>query len=161
MERRGINHYHILTFHARLTHHQYPCVHPFNHTTKPISLSKPSPTCGILPKNCRVAPSPLRHVASLIPPGHLTSGILLRRHSTWISHIRNSVRPTFHILRIFRSRRLSPSERGERFNFPGQTCPDPLVTLTRTAWLIRRSRFAGSISAHNKKSSDNTDDQVS
>ena len=37
----------------------YPCVHPFNHTTKPVSLSKPSPTCGILPKNFRVAPSPL------------------------------------------------------------------------------------------------------
>ena len=37
-----INHYHILTVHARLTHHQYPCV------------------CGILPKNWRVAPSPLR-----------------------------------------------------------------------------------------------------
>ena len=105
-----INHYHILTFHARLTHHQYPCV------------------CGILPKNCRVAPSPfghadspLRHVASLIPPGRefslippgcltsgilssqystlfgcLTSGFLLRRHSTRVSHIRNYSSPTFH-----------------------------------------------------------------
>ena len=105
-----INHYHILTFHARLTHHQYPCV------------------CGILPKNCRVAPSPfghadspLRHVASLIPPGQkfslippgcltsgilssqystlfgcLTSGFLLRRHSTRVSHIRNYSSPTFH-----------------------------------------------------------------
>ena len=72
-------------------------------------------------------------------------------HSTRTSHIRNSVRPTFHILRIFRSRRLSPSERGERFNFPGQTCPDPLVTLTRTAWLVKHSRFAGSISATIKR----------
>ena len=68
-----------------------------------------------------------------IPPGCLTSRIFLRRHSTRISHIRNSVRPTFHLLRIFRSRRLLPGERGGRFNFTGQTCPDPLVTLTRTA----------------------------
>ena len=86
-----------------------------------------------------------------IPPGYLPSGILLRRHSTRISHIRNSIRPTFHLFRIFRSRRLLPVERGGRFNFPGQTCPDPLVTLTRTAWLVRHSRFAGYISAHNKK----------
>ena len=68
--------------------------------------------CGILPKNCRVAPSPLRHVALLIPlrcltsgilsgqrstlSGCLTFGILLRRHSTWMSHIRNSSPPSFH-----------------------------------------------------------------
>ena len=98
-----INHYHILTFHARLTHHQYPCA------------------CGILPKNCRVAPPPLdmqtapcdtwhrsfhsgishpKFFSADIPPGYLTFGILLLRHSTWISHIRNSVRPTFNLLRI-------------------------------------------------------------
>ena len=109
MERRGINHYHIVTFHARLTHHQHPCV------------------CGILPKNCCVVPSPLDTQTALcdtwhrsfhldishpeffsadIPPKYLTSGILLRQHSTWISHIRNSIRPTFHLLWIFRSRRL-------------------------------------------------------
>ena len=88
MERRGINHYHILIFHARLTHHQYPCV------------------CGVLPKNYRVAPSPLdtqtapcdtwhrsfhpdgnshsfhsdvshpEFFSADIPPGYLTSGIL-------------------------------------------------------------------------------------
>ena len=33
---------------------------------------------------------------SLIPPGHLTSGILPRRHSAQTSHIRNSSPPTFH-----------------------------------------------------------------
>ena len=139
--------------------------------------------CGILPKNCYVAPSPLdtqtapcdtwhrsfhpdishpEFFSADIPPGYLTFGIPLRQHSTRISHIRNSVRPTFHLLRIFHSRRMSPGERGRRFNFPGKTCSDPLVTLTRTAWLVRRSRFVGSISAHNKKdNSDNTDDQVS
>ena len=57
---------------------------------------------------------PLRHVASLIPPGG------------------NSVRPTFHLLRIFHSRRLPPDGREVRFNFPGQTCPDLLATLTRS-----------------------------
>uniref|UniRef100_F6HS95 Secreted protein n=1 Tax=Vitis vinifera TaxID=29760 RepID=F6HS95_VITVI len=31
-----------------------------------------------------------------LPPGCLTSGILLRQHSTQISHIRNSSPPTFH-----------------------------------------------------------------
>ena len=77
-----------------------------------------------------------------IPPWYLTSRILLRRHSTQIFHIRNSVQPTFHLLWIFRSRRLSPGERGGRFNFPGKTCPDPLVTLTQTAWLVKHSRFA-------------------
>ena len=52
-------------------------------------------------------------------------------HSTRISHIRNSVRPTFHLLRISHNWRLTPDGRGGRFNFPGQTCPDPSVTLIR------------------------------
>ena len=116
--------------------------------------------------------------------------------------------PAFHHLRIYHIRRLSPDGRGGRFNFPGQTCPDPnelvvgwerstiqlprtdmsgssgnaylenirsrrfsflgqtcpnpLVTLPRIVWLVRYSRFAGSISAHNQKAnSNNTDDQVS
>ena len=50
-----------------------------------------------------------------IPPGCLTSGILLCRHS----------------IRIFRIRRLMPDGRRGRFNFPGQTYPDPLIALTR------------------------------
>ena len=37
--------------------------------------------------------------------------------------------PTIQILRILHSRRLSPNERGGRFNFPGQTCPNPPATL--------------------------------
>ena len=88
----------------------------------------------------------------------LTSGILLRRHSTRMSHIQNSSSSTFHpdnshpeffsadippgcltseILlcrhstRIFHIRRLTPDGRGGRFNFPGQTYPDPLIALTR------------------------------
>nr|CAN66746.1 hypothetical protein VITISV_013700 [Vitis vinifera] len=50
-----------------------------------------------------------------ILPRCLTSGILLRRHS----------------IRIFRIRRLMPDGRRGRFNFPGQTYPDPLIALTR------------------------------
>ena len=50
-----------------------------------------------------------------IPPGCLTSRILLRRHS----------------IRIFRIRRLMPDGRRGRFNFPGQTYPDLLIALTR------------------------------
>ena len=75
---------------------------------------------------------------------------------------RNSIQPTFHLLWIFRIWLLWSDGRGGRFNFPGQTRPDPPVTLTRTAWLVKHSRFTGSISAHNQKdNSDNTDNQVS
>ena len=52
-------------------------------------------------------------------------------HSDGNSHIRNSVWPTFHLLRISHIRHLSPDGRGGRFNFPGQTYPDPSVTLIR------------------------------
>ena len=54
-------------------------------------------------------------------------------HLLWISHIRNSVRPTFHFLRIFHIRRLMLEGKGGRFNFPGQTYPDPLIALTQRA----------------------------
>nr|CAN76013.1 hypothetical protein VITISV_019182 [Vitis vinifera] len=60
-------------------------------------------------------------------------------HLLWISHIRNSVRPTFHLLRISHIRRLMPDGRGGRFNFPGQTCPDPLIALTRRAFAADNS----------------------
>ena len=100
----------------------YPCVHPFNHTTKLVSFSKPSPTCGILPKKYHVALSPLhtqtvpiatRDITHSIRvrilscrrstfSGYLTSEILSdrRSHLLRISHIRNSVRPKFYLLRI-------------------------------------------------------------
>ena len=42
-----------------------------------------------------------------IPPGRLTSGIL-RRHSTRMPHIRNSVRPTFYLIRMSHIRNSSP-----------------------------------------------------
>ena len=63
------------------------------------------------------------------------------RHSSFHSG-KNSVRPTFHLLRIFyirhllrisHIRRLTPDGRGGRFNFPGQTCLDLLIALTRRA----------------------------
>ena len=68
-----------------------------------------------------------------IPPGCLTSGILLRRHSTRMSHIRHLLRIFYirHLLRISHIRRLTPDGRGGHFNFPGQTYPDPLIVLIR------------------------------
>ena len=54
-------------------------------------------------------------------------------HLLRISHIRNFVQPTFHLLRIFHIQRLTPDGRGGQFNFPGQTCPDLLIALTRRA----------------------------
>ena len=104
----------------------------------------------------------IRPTSHFLRMSHSRHSIRPTSHFLWMSHSRNSIQPTFHLLRIFHIRRLPPDGRGGRFNFPGQTCPDPLMTLTRTAWLVRHSRFAGSISAHNKKdNSDNTDDQVS
>ena len=49
--------------------------------------------------------------SSAIPPGCLTSET--------------------HLLRIFRIRRLPLDGRGGRFNFHGQTYPDPLIALIR------------------------------
>ena len=74
----------------------------------PVGSSLKNATWLFLP--CTRRRSPLRH--SSFHPG------------------KNSVQPTFHILRIFRIRCLTPDGRGGRFNFPGQTCPDPLIALT-------------------------------
>ena len=92
--------------------------------------------CGILTKKCHVAPSPLATRTAPLA----THGIA---HSTRIYHIRNSSPPTFHpdvsqpplypadvspSPDIFTSGVFPPDGRGGRFNFPGQTCPDTLVT---------------------------------
>ena len=121
--------------------------------------------CGILTKKCHVAPSPL--VTQTAPLA--THDIA---HSTRIYHIRNSsppifhpdvsqppfyptdipphldvmIRPMFHLLRIFHIRRLPPDGRGGRFNFPGQTGPNTLVTayldnLARQTLAIHRIHF--------------------
>ena len=80
--------------------------------------------------------------------GCLTAAILSGQHPTYsdvsqppfcpadiplirVSHSRNYIRPTFHLLRIFHIRRLPLDGRGGQLNFPGQTCPDPSVTLIR------------------------------
>ena len=70
-----------------------------------------------------------------IPPGCITSGILLRRHSTRMSHIRNSAAADIPP-GCFTSGILTPDGRGERFNFPGHTYPDPLIALT---WRVSQS----------------------
>ena len=53
------------------------------------------------------------------------------RHSSFHPG-KNSVWPKFHLLWIFHIRRLTPDGRGGCFNFPGQTCLDPLIALTRS-----------------------------
>ena len=56
------------------------------------------------------------------------------------SHIQNSVRPTFHFLWIFHIRHLMPDGIGGRFNFPGQTCSDPPMALTRRVSAVDNSK---------------------
>ena len=70
---------------------------------------------GVAPSTFHPDVSHSEFCSANIPPGCLTSGILIRRHSIWIFHIR----------------RLTPDGKGGRFNFPGQTYPDPLITLIR------------------------------
>ena len=67
----------------------YPCVHPFNHTTKLVSLSKPSPTCGILPKK--------KMPRGSLSLAHIDGPPCDARHSSFHPG-KNSVRPTFNIL---------------------------------------------------------------
>ena len=78
------------------------------------------------------------------------------RHSSFHPG-KNSIQPTIHLLRIsrirnsvqsdmsgssdriFHIRRLTLDGRGGPFNFPGQTCPDPLIVLTRRASAVDNS----------------------
>nr|CAN68647.1 hypothetical protein VITISV_002820 [Vitis vinifera] len=69
-------------------------------------------------------------------------------HLLRISHIRNFIRLTFHLLWIFHIRCLTPDGRGGRFNFPGQTCSDPLIELTRRASAADNSDSPDSLARH-------------
>ena len=97
-----------------------------------LELLAQPPTVGSSLKSVVWLPLPWTRRRPLTTHGisHSTRTEILT-HSTRISHIRNSVRPTFHLLRISHNWRLTPDGRGGRFNFPGQTCPDPSVTLIR------------------------------
>ena len=68
-------------------------------------------------------------------------------HLLWISYIWNSVRSdmTGSSDRIFHIRHLMPDGRGGRFNFPGQTCPDPLIALTQKASATAKSNSQDSL----------------
>ena len=73
----------------------YPCVHPFNHTTKPVFLSKPSLPVGSSLKKCHVALSPLH--TQTIPfttrgIAHSTRGrILSGRRSTFSEYLTSGI----------------------------------------------------------------------
>ena len=80
------------------------------------------------------------HIRNFVPPtfyllrmSHIQNSVTPTFRLLRMPHIRNSVSPTFRLLRIFHIRRLTPDGRGGRFNFPGQTCPDPLIVLTQRA----------------------------
>ena len=65
--------------------------------------------CGILPKNCHVAPSSLAAQTSPLATrgiAHSTRTEILT-HSTRMSHIRNSARPTFYLIRMSHSRNFA------------------------------------------------------
>ena len=129
---------------------------PHCHTLLIVGSFLKSATWLPLPWPCK-QPS-LRHVASLIPPGG-RGGILYGRRSTFSGYFTagachrmeekyDSTSPVRHV-RI-RWRRL-----------PG-VHPRPTIQITWTTWLVRHSRFAGSIFAYNQEAnSDNTIDQVS
>ncbi|RVW11856.1 Retrovirus-related Pol polyprotein from transposon RE1 [Vitis vinifera] len=81
----------------------------------PTPCTRRRPPCDVWHRTFHPDDSHPEFCSADIPPECLTSGILLRRHSIW----------------IFRIRRLTPDGRRRRFNFPGQTYPDPLKALTR------------------------------
>ena len=70
----------------------------------------------------------VRLTFNLLRMSHIRNSVQPTFNLLRISHIRNSVRPTFHLLQIFHIRLPTPDGRGGRFNFPGQTCPDSLIT---------------------------------
>ena len=148
-----------------LLHIPIKTTHPSLHihtTTKPVSLSKPSLTCGILPKKCHMAlsllrtqtvPLAMRDIAHSTRGrilsgrrstffGCLTSGILSGRHSTFSGCLTSGILSSPDVSHPEScSADVPPSpdishpapdagwERG-RFNFPHQTCQDPLMALT-------------------------------
>ena len=69
-------------------------------------------SCGILPKNCHVDPSPLAaQTASLATRGfaHSTRTEILT-NSTRMSHIRNSAWLTFYLIRMSHNRYFYPTD---------------------------------------------------
>ncbi|RVW12141.1 Retrovirus-related Pol polyprotein from transposon RE1 [Vitis vinifera] len=81
----------------------------------PTPCTRRRPPCDVWHRTFHADDSHPEFCSADIPPECLTSGILLRRHSIW----------------IFRIQRLTPDGRRRRFNFPGQTYPDPLKALTQ------------------------------
>ena len=109
--------------------------------------------CGILPKKCHVAPSPLDTQTTPLATRDIVHstrvGILSGRLSTISGYLTVVILsgPAFHHLRIYHIRRLSPDGRGGRFNFPGQTCPDPnelVVGWERSTIQLPRTDMSGS-----------------
>ena len=95
--------------------------------------------CGILPKNCHVAPSPLDTQTVPCDAWHSSLHLDISHPEFYPANVLpypDVSQPQFYPADI----PSSPDGRGGRFNFPGQTCPDPLVTLTWTAYLDSLAR---------------------
>ena len=91
------------------------------------------PPCDAWHSSFHLGKNSVRPTFHLLQISYIRNSVQPMFHLLWISYIRNSVRPTFHIFWISHIRRLTPDGRRGRFNFPGQTCPDPLIALTRKA----------------------------
>ena len=93
------------------------------------------PPCDAWHSSFHLGKNSVRPTFHLLQISYIRNSVQPMFHLLWISYIRNSVRPTFHLLRIFHIRRLTSDGRGGRINFPVQTCPDPLIALTRRVFL--------------------------
>nr|CAN66648.1 hypothetical protein VITISV_037909 [Vitis vinifera] len=91
------------------------------------------PPCDARHNSFHPGKNSVRPMSHLLRMSHIRNSVRPTSHLLRMSHIRNSVRPTFHLLRIFHIWCLTLDGKEGRFNFPGQTCPDPLIALTRRA----------------------------
>nr|CAN74648.1 hypothetical protein VITISV_028032 [Vitis vinifera] len=93
------------------------------------------PPCDARHSSFHTGKNSVRPTFHLLRISHIWNSVRPTFHLPRISHIRNSIRSNMSGFsdRIFHIRCLTPDGRGGCFNFPGQTCPDPLIALTQKA----------------------------
>ena len=127
---------------------------PFSQEIGEIIIWRKNAFCGdicvgILPKNCRVAPSPLDTQTAPCDAWHSSLHLDVSHSEFYPANVLpypDVSQPQFYPANVlpypdvsqpqFYPANIPPSPdgRGGRFNFPRQTRPDPLVTLTWTAY---------------------------
>ena len=92
------------------------------------------PPCDARHSSFHTGKNSVRPTFHLLRISHIWNSVRPTFHLPRISHIRNSIRSNMSGFsdRIFHIRCLTPDGRGGCFNFPGQTCLDPLIALTRS-----------------------------